>query len=469
MLKYKLIILLLFFAFLGYLPNLNGVLAFETNWVTFSSCGTPYDAFSNCANMATDDGQNSLLNYVYPNGGGFYSYTSTTGYPNFNIPFNATIDSITVEIEGAVSPIVYDARNFHIYLSRDNFLTYMSPPADNSLTWVQVPFTYTTHTFTTNSSSSQWQAYNWQAGDFDFLNSFAVAIGASANASKTFGVDYLKVKISYSAPTSSITLGNSEASPSGQFLNLDLTGETATVSSNMNCAIRLLQYCSKSGYAMYKSDSSVATIFLDSQYTGTETIDIGGGFYKAFDWGGSDNTWVANNIHVPYMPGWSCTYPYSISCVVDGTEVYYDDYTNNSSLIIEPPTNIMSQEFTEPEPDNPLAWVIWKIRQMLFDAFVPHFSYSNLAYQMLMDNVQSKAPFAYAVALFNMDFTVASSSATPPTITIPMTASHGLLEDIVWTAPQSLIDFLAIIKNVITILLWLLFLLYLFVRIKSVL
>ena len=302
----------------------------------------------------------------------------------------------------------------------------------------------------------------------DFTSGLVLAVGTSTNGSLTYYIDSVELQANYTSPTSSMNIDSSSASPSGQFVNLNLSGTTATVSSTMQCTVGLLERCKKSGYAGFLSPSTIANVLLDGSATNTTTIDLGGGYYKAHGWGGTDNSWVAENVHVPYNSGWTCDYPYSIICSDNHELSYMDDYSHNSQFVATPSAGITNTEIVEPEPTNPLAWVVWKIRQTLIDLFIPHDNVIMQETDYVKELIQTKAPIAYGNAVLALDWSTGAISTATPSIHIALAHNeNSMIPDINWTPPDFFISTMNTIRGALDVVLWMSFVLYLVVRIRS--
>jgi len=87
-----------------------------------------------------------------------------------------------------------------------------------------------------------------------------------------------------------------------------------------------------------------------------------------------------------------------------------------------------------------------------------------MSYVITSDNFEAKAPFAYAVALFNLDLSSPSVATTAPTITLSFVHTEGGLipSSVVIPVPSQLTTVLDYTRPIFTILLWLIFIGYLF-------
>lgn len=444
--------LLLVFLFLP----LQGVFA-DSGYLSPTSCGTPENDWSNCSEAYSQDGVYSTKDYS--GGSSVQSWSGfTSGIGNYDL------SGVTFRVRGhyigSGTP-----HSLLLNLTKTNDSNYFGNLSGDCSSLYTITPTGSDTDIVTTIPISCW--YQHSLVYSDFVTETGVNVTVSTNGSVTYYIDQIQININYVTMSSSLSIDSSEASPSGQFVSLDLSGTTATVSSSMSCSVRLLERCTKEGYAGYTSNSSVATILLENG-PNTSTIDIGGGYYKAYDWGGNDNSWVAKGIHVPYNAGWSCDYPYSIICSDNHELVYLEDYSTNSQFVATPSAGITNTTYTEPEPSNPLAWVVWKIKQTLIDLFVPH---NNTVLQMgdyINGLIQTKAPLAYGNAVLALDWSSESISTASPSIHIALTANNGgLIPDIDWTPPPVFNTGMNMIRNAGGIILWLSFILYLIIRIRG--
>ena len=452
MYKKTIFIFLLFFLF-----PLTGVFASDSPAVP-SQCDGGLNNFGNCTSSFVSDN--------------VYASKTLTGSDrlvvsgfNFNIPLDATINKFAVWIEGYRSG-GSGTQEFLTLLTKNSVLNYFGTYSGGCYSSMNIDINTSEQD---NSTEFLKTCYSTNITPQDVNDStFALRLDASNSNASTYYVDRVILNINYTPNYSRLNIDSATASPSGQFVSMNLSGTTSTVSATMQCSIRMLERCTKSGYASKISSSSVATIFLDALYTEQKTVDIGGGFYKGYNWGGTDPTWIADNIHVPYNAGWSCDYPYSSVCTDNG-ETFLDDFTSNPLMIATPSAGLTNTEITEPEPTNPLAWVVWKIRQTAIELFIPHDEVLRQYNQYMTGLVQTKAPLAYGNAVLALNWSSGSISSSAPTLHIPLTANAGgIIPDINWIAPAFFTTAMGYFRGALNIVLWLSFILYIIVRVRGV-
>lgn len=286
-----------------------------------------------------------------------------------------------------------------------------------------------------------------------------------STGTKTTDIDYWRVGFMWHDAEAGIT--SSTASVSGQIVWLNLQGDTATSSATMDCRIDILERCTRSGYAGWTSQTSVAKIKLSPSYT-APTRNLGGGVFTGYGWGNptTDSTWQADNVEVPYNAGYSCDYPMAQICYDRNTNevISYKNYSTDPQFVATPSAGLTSTTFTEPEPTNPLSWIVWKIQQIFWGIFGVHEDFNYQVYEELKSNFESKAPFAYAVALFDMDLSAPTVATAAPTITLSFvhTLAPSFPDSVAVSAPTELVTLLSYTRPVLTMLLWLLFIAYLF-------
>lgn len=258
-------------------------------------------------------------------------------------------------------------------------------------------------------------------------------------------LDYAQVSLQYDFPESSADLSSYEASPSAGRVYLDLEGDTGVSSDDMVCEVEVYQDCTSNSFpALY---SQVASINI-SDNGATQTTYLGGSSYEGYGWSDSDTTWQAENVSVPYNNGYDCYYDYHTVCTENGI-TYQDSYTEGDTIINQGNTLV------EPEPDNPLQWVVWKIRSTLIELFVPNFGLVGELFSGLKTNLLAKAPFAYLYAVLSMD----TSTVSEQNLTLTIFAGDLEYEYIETTLFDDIKD---TIQTTIQFVLYTLFIVYLF-------
>jgi len=460
MIKKTLLFFLLFFLF----PLIGGFRVWAIGTPQLAPTDCIDGAWTSCSSAFDDDNIYTQIELDYPNPAS--TSAEFFDFPSFYLPGNATIDGIQIEIVGYTSNSSA-GRQIWVELSKDNGATWQTNSVDNDLMWINPDTSATIHTYYTGTDNVNFNLYNWSYDDFNNGN-LRIRLGANDNQLTTFYVDYINVVVRYDIPNSSLHIDSSEASASGQFVLLDLSGTTSTVSALMQCNIGLFEKCTKSGYAGYTSTTPVAHILLDGINKPTETKDLGGGYYIGRGWGGTSSNWWADNVAVPYNPGYECSYPWSIICTDGVGEPLIDDYSTNPTMIATPSAGLTETEYTEPEPTNPLAWVVWKIKQTLIELFIPHDETILQQSQYFQSLLATKAPTAYVTAVLSLDWTTAQQATAPPTIHIELSHTEGgIIPDIHWEAPDFFISAMSTIRSALLVVLWLSFVLYIVVRIRS--
>lgn len=424
-----------------------------------SSCGSS-NSFANCSNSFTSDNARA-------------TFTGSTGYLvirdfGFTLPLNAVITSFDWEIEGYAvgsggSPNVRTAEvRLHMEGSPSYFGS-ISPSClsipHGSLQWVPTDSEQTT---SKNFSVSCYTSHTITPSDVNSPN-FGLSIMTNTNGSPTYYIDRVRLRVNYtlSGAGFATVITRSEASPSGQFLLLDLEGETATVSSRMTCKISLFERCSRPGYAGWTSQTSVATIYLYGGSSATQTREIAPGSYQGYGWGPPQRTWQAKGVKVPYNPGYTCDYPTFYICTENNEIVAEAGFATDPRLVATPSAQANTL-FSEPEPTNPIAWLLWKLRQTFWEFFGLRFDAMDVQYFALTrDNFNSRIPFAYVNAVFSLDFSPPPSSTASPILSMPIQSS-AISSSLSFSGSQPFYDFMALVRNGLKILLWSFFVAYLF-------
>ena len=427
---------------------------------TGTGCGSPYADFSNCTSLYDSD--SSYSTYTRSSADG---RVSVSGY-DFFLSGNATITDVKIYLKGYATGGAYNAILLNISKTGDaNYFGNISGSCSANYTAV---LSGSNTEYYATLPVSCWPSHTFSPADFG--TDFAVNLNTSTNGTPVYFIDSVKTEIRYTLPPNTIQVDSATASPSGQYVALNLSGSTSTHSADMQCDIGLFEKCSKEGYAGWVSATPVTHIKLDGSYTGSSTIATEYGAYTAHGWGNSAD-WSVEGVRVPYNAGYECTYPYSIYCTVDHRVIFSSSYGDNPALVATPSSGLSAVNYSEPEPSNPLAWVVWKLRQTAFELFVPHSDYVQQGKELLQENVESRAPFAYVNAALSLDWSGNAPTATAaPTIVFPVTnTGGGVLSDVSVPFPSILVSALGTIRGAFNIMLWLLFIVYLIIRIRSVL
>lgn len=439
------------------LPSRSAVFAASTPALGVSSCtGTNW---TNCSNAFTEDGSYGSV-YVDD----IQDDTVSYGVTGLSIPNGSTITGITLREKGKFSGGGGTCQKMAAF-SKDGGSTWQTNSVGNDLQVFGCNGTLAFTTWTTNSSYANFNSYNWSATDFG--SNFRILIGYNVTVPQTRQADYVDVYVSYEPPQNSLQIATASASPVNGYASISFTGTTTQHSEQMLCDVALMERCSKSGYATINSSVAIAHIKLDGSYRENTTVDLGAGYYKGYGWG-IDNSWVADNVHVPYHDGYVCDYPMYLTCQTNRVIDFQEGYDTNSNLVATPSSTLMNQSISTPEPTDPLAWLAWKIRETFIELFYPHDSITTQLGQYKDELLATKAPFAYAKAVFDLDWNNTAESTASPTIHIALASNGGgILPDINWTPPAFFEDGMALLRNAFIVVLWANFVLYIVVRART--
>jgi hypothetical protein len=416
------------------------------NW---SGCSSVYSEDGVFASVFVDDIQDD---------------TGVMSFSGINVPSNATITGITVREKGKFSSGVGTCQK-SIALSKNGGSSWQTNSPTNDLFKTGCNTSNAFTTWSTSTADNNFNSYGWLASDFG--SNFRVLVGYNVSTTNTRSIDYYDVYITYALPSNSIYIASASAEPVAGYASINFYGTTAQNSTSMLCDIALLERCSKSGYAQINSDSAIAHIKLAGDYLGNTTLDLGGGYFQGYGWGSSNN-WYADSVRVPYHEGFECDYPISITCQTDRVIDFSENYSQNNTLVATPSASLMSSTLTEPEPTNPLAWVVWKGKQIIIDLFYPHDSITSQMTQYKDELMATKAPIAYAKAVFDIDWSNETQSTASPTLHIALANNaNGVIPDINWTAPDFFVTAMNTLRTALNIVLWLSFVLYIVVRART--
>lgn len=449
----------IFFFILLFLFLVQPANAAQTSWFSPSTVGTgnqwnnPSNAFSTDS-LYADSGVNSSAVYL-----------KLTNY-GINLPFGAEITSFDFSVvasRATGTPSVNQILNSILIDSNNSYFGSISAGTCT-----------TNRTITLSSTSLTEYLFSIPVTCFSNANlitretitssEFGTLHTKSVNGSTEQRIDSVRIRVNYNYSVPTVLITSATSSPSGQLNYLTLEGTTSTASSAMQCDIGLFERCSKAGFAGWTSQTPVAHIKLDATNTENFTRNLGGGYFSGYNWGGTDTTWKADNVEVPYNPGYFCDYPISFYCTENRNVVVSDNFSQNQSLVATPSGQLNQTTYTEPEPTNPLQWVIWRLKQIFWEFFGFGDVFEEQYFALLKENFETRVPFAYANAVFSLDFSSSPEASTAPTVSIPLIRTEGLggVLAMEWSAPQVFYDYMVVFKNAIKIFIYLIFVAYLF-------
>jgi len=318
----------------------------------------------------------------------------------------------------------------------------------------------------------------WRGSDINTAitnGTFRVKLYQSGG-SKTVTTDYIRVKIKYSVPYASIYVATSSASPSTGKVTMDLSGDfnLPSISNRDVCLIGFYSLCDG-----VRSKTSVARARFVAGDGRTTTENTGGTSYLGHGISTGDSTWELEDLVMPYVAGATCTYPTSWSCsdedgvIVGEGQSLSSQYANyDSQFTASPSATIATDANTQPDCglDLVCAFQTW-LRSLFEEVFIVDSNTPILYdYQDLLDQLYSRAPFAYIVPIFDLDTSSITDDQSFPTLTIPFDAGNaGFGNSIVYEADSNLAFAVSLTRPAFQVLIWVTFLIYLIVANRRVL
>jgi hypothetical protein len=292
-------------------------------------------------------------------------------------------------------------------------------------------------------------------------DNFTVVLIADTQGSQSnlIDVDEIKVRFNYTDAKPKITSIIPTIDAEEQQIRLDIQGDTATWSAKMSCDIKIFEYCTRTGYASYNTETPIAHIILENPSPNV-TIEEGQGYYKGMYWGQDERTtYEAKGVVVPFHNGFSCQYTSQTLCterelICTDLGCYYGDTTVHTDDINTYQTTIEHNPIiTAPPVTDPIQWLIYKLNEMWSNYFNPKFDWSILEIEQLKDNMVHKVPFAYFYAVSEINLSPVTEEDTF-TVTVPVFMEPGEATMIVASMPEELKPIFDIFKNFLRIILW---------------
>jgi hypothetical protein len=356
-------------------------------------------------------------------------YLDNYGFEESDVPDSKILVGLNV-IASYDRSVSGNTTRLDLYISDDHCSTYKATIGSFdtfAANWTEGSDILHVFEWSKTLSSGDWETYYSNIN----IEGLCVRIISSSSDGWTGSVDidYAQLALIYDYPSGETTLDSHTASPSAQQVSLDFSGDTGVSSDTMQCEVKVIQDCTSStgGAGLY---SQVASINL-ADNGNTQTLYLGGTTYEGYGWSDTSTTWNADSIIVPYNHGYSCYYDTRTICEEDGV-IYQDFYTEGD-------TNIEHGSYlTEPEPDDPLQWIAWKIKNVLIDLFVPNFGLISEQFNGLKQALSQKAPFAYALKVTEFSTEPVSQPGIEFTVhagfdDFEFTDEAGVVEDIIDT------------------------------------
>jgi hypothetical protein len=310
------------------------------------------------------------------------------------------------------------------------------------------------------------------------------------NSTSNIEIDYITLAFGYDIIPAYTSTDNATASPSAGLVLMDLSGDVATHGANLSCQVTIFHDCSRTGYARDLGVVPDAYIDFISGATYSATVNTGANHYTPTS-ADLDNSgsWSVDGISVPFMAGWSCTYPtnytctqqvcstYTINGVVHQTcgdrSIYAQGQSiapfganYNSSLIATSSATTNTTANVEPDCQSD----IWcSARNWFFqtakDIFIPKNDLNTQYISLLRDDLYTRAPFAYVAPIFSIDLSNPSTTSAVPVLAMTFPASYfGGTNNITynWTDTSTVTTVTSGFRTVTEVLLWGAFVIYLY-------
>jgi hypothetical protein len=262
-----------------------------------------------------------------------------------------------------------------------------------------------------------------------------------------------------------ILSGTEPADLTDQTIKLDLAG-TMQVAEHQRLDILAWSECSRSGYASYKSITPDATIQFFSNDCQTETIDKGSGYYTGAGWCFSpyNPAWTATGIKVPFPNNYTCQYPISYNLYSWDSDHNRYILTASGDITVLSPITSGSGASANCDGLGTAEYIACKIKTTLTDVF----GFNNIdtsTVNVLSDELKTKAPFAYGMAVFNFNMSAPLSSTSLPALSLVFATSSPTYN---WTGGGVGIDSaFTTIRTALSIFLWVFLVSYIVLRIRS--
>jgi hypothetical protein len=159
----------------------------------------------------------------------------------------------------------------------------------------------------------------------------------------------------------------------------------------------------------------------------------------------------------------------SVNCnlALDSGASLYFSINDDSFISYENPIpSLPAEPICEPlDLSCRVSWLGWKIQQTLYSLF--NFGLVDTsAFADFQENLNTRVPFAYASAIFLTDWqTITTSGTAPPTLNFVFASSE--VGSFLYVPDISVGSTLSVIRPVFVIFLWLILLIYIILRVRS--
>lgn len=295
------------------------------------------------------------------------------------------------------------------------------------------------------------------------------------------GLSDMFFSINGELPPTFLVSGSESVNILNGVVSVDLSGDLRVVDEQYYAKIKVWSVCSADGKAGYSSQTPDVVVQVDAEDCNTTTRKVSTGFYEGEEYCNATDTttWSADRVELPYPSGYTCDYPVTY-CIYQRQCEFISEFSGYSCAdeieiecgelgTIDLTTDTSGTDYTvdEPPKTDPFGWLGWKIGQIISDAFSFNgVDMSNVA--TIKNELSTRAPFAYATAIFGMDWSTSAGSSTPPAMTFAFASNGGgLVDNYVYNSNSVVDNLLGLIRPVFSVGLWLSFIAYVVIRVRG--
>jgi len=313
--------------------------------------------------------------------------------------------------------------------------------------------------------------------------------GGSALGSRIFEFDWAQFKVNYSPPMPSVSITSEIASTAAQTMTLSITGDTKhELGIDNSCTVE--GFLNKLSGNQNLPSAPVFLIQLNTTNTNPVTVNLGNNNYQGYSYTTSDTSWVADGVVVPYYSQTAYDIRFRTIChrtdtneiTVEAQGISQYQANWNDLQIASPSATAIANDIYSPECGNYDFVCMWLsgMRTILWDFFGIDAFWNPQPFYVIRDKSLTKVPFVYIYEVVSLDFSQDPVATTSPTVLFSFSdyagqgqgaATIANLDDVeVNTEDTGILgNFGEIIKSVLSIALWLGFVLYIIAKIKHVL
>lgn len=258
------------------------------------------------------------------------------------------------------------------------------------------------------------------------------------------------------------------------------SGDFYTVDDDYYADILVWRECTRTGYASDNSQSPIVHIRAEANDCNTSSVMDSPGYYTASDYcvDPVNTAWSVDNVALEYPADYACIYPvtytlYQRHCTFVSE---WSGYHCASPTVVsegdlgtftpEADTSGADSNVDEPAKTDPLAWVAWKIEQILRSLFgLDNVDMDRLVF--VKDEAIKRVPFAYVNEIFTLDWSAPESSGSVVPSMVFAFATPETITDYTYNSDSVVSGVLALIRPLFTVVIWLIFLVYLVHRVRE--